>query len=452
MRIKIVTGGSRGDIQPYVALGLGLQRAGHMVKLIANPEYQEFISSYGLDFVALKYTIDSDWEPPQDKEGILQNLWKSLRQIIDISPNHADNMDSYSQRLRFPENSYLPELYQVCQGADAIIFGPNLFQTADVAEKLGVPCFAAPVQPQSYTRAFPHPYAPSFLRLGSIYKPFGLRWGGIYNWLTYIWVDQVLWKYVRQPINQWRKETLNLPPVPPWLAPIARMHQRRVPFLYCQSPSFLPKPSDWPDWVYVTGCWIPDPPADWQPPVDLVDFLASGPPPVFIGFSNDYEDSVMEPEARMELVLEALARTGQRGILVTGWEGISNTDLPNEVFKIKSVPHTWLFPQVQAVVHHGGSGVTFAGLHAGVPAVTVPVMGDHFFWGYRLAESGIGIPPIPPEELSVEWLTAAIETVTSDKAMQYRAAAMGQRIRAEDGVAQAIKAFHHHLSSVKPNV
>ncbi len=151
------------------------------------------------------------------------------------------------------------------------------------------------------------------------------------------------------------------------------------------------------------------------------------------------------PREMTEMVLKALARSRQRGILLTGWGGLSNIDLPDDVFKIDAVPHDWLFPQVAAVVHHGGSGTTGAGLRAGIPTVIIPFFGDQPFWGHRVYELGVGLRPIPRKQLSVERLADAISTAASDANMRLRAAALGERVRAEDGVARAVEILQRYL-------
>jgi sterol 3beta-glucosyltransferase len=151
-----------------------------------------------------------------------------------------------------------------------------------------------------------------------------------------------------------------------------------------------------------------------------------------------------------EMVLKALARSRQRGILLTGWGGLSNIDLPGDVFKIDAVPHDWLFPQVAAVVHHGGSGTTGAGLRAGIPTVIIPFFGDQPFWGHRVYELGVGPRPIPRKQMSVERLAEAISTAASDANMRMRAAALGERIRAEDGLARAVAILERYLPDSPP--
>ena len=196
----------------------------------------------------------------------------------------------------------------------------------------------------------------------------------------------------------------------------------------------IPVPRDWDDSVHVTGYWFLDPPAGWEPPVDLVRFLHAGPPPVYVGFGSMVN---RKPEEAADLALQALARTGQRGVLSSGWGGLKKEALPETVFMTGSVPHGWLFPQMAAVVHHGGVGTTAEGLRAGVPSVLTPFFGDQPFWGRRVLDLGVGPRAIPRRQLTADRLAEAIRCAVSDTAMRERAALLGERIRAEDGIARA---------------
>ncbi|MCP4593378.1 MAG: glycosyltransferase family 1 protein, partial [bacterium] len=153
-----------------------------------------------------------------------------------------------------------------------------------------------------------------------------------------------------------------------------------------------PKPSDWGEQAHVTGYWFLDHVSDWQPPADLVRFLESGPPPVYVGFGSMMS---RRAEQTTRITLDALKQSGQRGLIATGWGALSQSDLPDEVFLIESVPHDWLFPRTAAVVHHGGAGTTGAGLRAGVPGIVVPFGGDQPFWARRVEALGVGPAPIP---------------------------------------------------------
>jgi UDP:flavonoid glycosyltransferase YjiC (YdhE family) len=197
----------------------------------------------------------------------------------------------------------------------------------------------------------------------------------------------------------------------------------------------VPRPPDWGEHIHVTGYWFLDPDLDWQPPAGLVDYLESGSPPVYIGFGSMVSRI---PRQTTQLISEALERSGQRGVLSTGWGGLGSAELSANVFMLDSVPHAWLFPRVSAVVHHGGSGTTGAGLRAGVPSVLVPHMGDQPFWAKRVAELGVGPQPIPRSQLTAGRLASAISSAVTDTGMHARAEALGERIRSEDGVGRAI--------------
>jgi len=204
----------------------------------------------------------------------------------------------------------------------------------------------------------------------------------------------------------------------------------------------LPRPSDWGDNVHVTGYWFLEADPSWQPPVELVEFLEGGPPPVYIGFG-----SVISREARelTEMVLAALAQTGQRGLLLTGWGGLARADWPEHMFQIDSIPFGWLFPRMRVIVHHGGMGTTGAALRAGIPSVVVPFTADQPFWGRRVYQLGVGPKPIPHKKLTVQSLAEAIHVALSDQTMQRRAEALGERLRSEDGVAQAVQVIEQYL-------
>ncbi len=129
--------------------------------------------------------------------------------------------------------------------------------------------------------------------------------------------------------------------------------------------------------------------------------MQAGPPPIYIGFGSM---SSRKPEETAQLILRALAQTGQRAVLLSGWNGLQAEVLPENVFLVQSVPHDWLFARVNAVVHHGGAGTTAAGLRAGVPSIIIPFFADQPFWGERVAALGVGPKPIPRKKLTAEKL------------------------------------------------
>ena len=208
------------------------------------------------------------------------------------------------------------------------------------------------------------------------------------------------------------------------------------PVLYGFSPEVLPRSPAWGDDIEITGYWFADEPDGWTPPPALEAFLAQGSKPVCIGFGSM---SQRDPEGTTRLVLDAIARSRQRAILIAGWGGLKANELPENVFQVDSLPHSWLYPRMAAVVHHGGAGTTSAGLRAGVPAIVVPFHGDQPFWGKRVQELGAGPQPIPRNRLSAERLANAIDIAVNDQRMAQNAAELGKKIRAENGVARAIE-------------
>jgi UDP:flavonoid glycosyltransferase YjiC (YdhE family) len=218
------------------------------------------------------------------------------------------------------------------------------------------------------------------------------------------------------------------------------MGTQRFPILNGFSTQVVPRPADWGDHVHITGYWFPKDEA-WQPPDDLRTFIQSGPPPVFLGFGSM---PVRNPKRTTQIFLDALQRSGQRGILHTGWGGVGDTDLPDYVFKIDYAPYDWLFPRMAMIIHHGGSGTTAFGLRAGVPNLIVPFVFDQFFWGERIRALGVGPKPIPHRRLSAERLARAITLAFNDQAMRQQAHRLGQRIQAENGNANALEVIQRY--------
>ncbi|WP_203788749.1 glycosyltransferase [Paractinoplanes rishiriensis] len=191
------------------------------------------------------------------------------------------------------------------------------------------------------------------------------------------------------------------------------------------SPEVVPRPADWPANVHVTGYWWPATPPRWEPPALLADFLAAGPPPVFLGFGS------MTADQLHDVAGTAVKRAGVRAVVQAGWAGLEAAG--DDTLLVGEVPHEWLFPRTAAVVHHAGAGTAAAGLRAGVPAVPVPVLVDQPFWADRLHRLGVAPAPLPIRELTAESLGDSLRTCLKNETYRDRAAQLGHRIRAEDG-------------------
>ncbi|MFO7663805.1 MAG: glycosyltransferase [Chloroflexota bacterium] len=411
MRTCIVTIGTRGDVQPYVALGLGLKAAGHDVTIATLEEFKPLVQNYGLqhdtlrgDF--LKVARKASDESATRKPG---NPLRLIPQYVEMARDTLE--DEWSSAHR----------------AELFIYNPAAFGGNHIAEKLGVPSFAAvPAPLYSPTQAFPSPFFP-FSNLGPLNK---------LSHRLFAKLGPILY---RKPIGEWRKEVLGLPPA----KGETMLRGKPVTKLYAYSEAILPRPADWDESSVVTGYWFLDSPADWQPPPELVNFLRQGPPPVYVGFGSMFMDGGVR---KTEIVLNALKLAGRRGILATGWGGLAVSNASDDIFVVDAVPHNWLFPRVAAVVHHGGAGTTGAALRAGRPTIICPFVGDQYFWGRRVKALGVGPSPISQWRLTAERLADGIRCAVDDQAMRQRAAALGKAIRAEDGIGRAIALIHKQLS------
>jgi sterol 3beta-glucosyltransferase len=214
--------------------------------------------------------------------------------------------------------------------------------------------------------------------------------------------------------------------------------------LSAYSPAIIPHPADWPESVHVTGYFFLDTQTDWQPSPELKAFLEAGDPPVYIGFGSM---AGRNPERLARLIVEALARSGQRGLLLTGWGGLRAELASDSVFVLDSAPHSWLFPRMAALVHHGGAGTTAEGLRAGVPAVIVPFVFDQSFWAARIRELGVGANPIPIKKLTADRLANAIRIAVTDADIKKRARAIGAAIRLENGVGNAVEIVKRYIGA-----
>jgi sterol 3beta-glucosyltransferase len=413
LRIAIIAIGSRGDVQPYIALGHGLRKAGHTVRLVTQQNFEVLVKSHGLEFWPIRGNSQEMMESSEMRElSEKGNFATALRHIIKNAERSL---------IEWMEDGLV-----ACQEIDLLIAGSvGLLIGSTLAEKLHFPVIQAHLVPYTPTRTFPSVLLPQTLPI----------LGGAFNLISSHLLLQMIWLGSRPMINQTRKKVLGLPPAS-FVEPSHSNRSKGFPLLYGFSPSVLPAPADWSADDHVTGYWFLDPADDWTPPPALLDFLQAGSPPVYIGFGSM---SSRKPAETTDLVLKALLKTQQRAILLAGWGGMQKTDLSASVFMVDSIPHTWLFSHVAAVVHHGGAGTTAAGLRAGVPSIVIPFLADQPFWGKRVHDLGVGPAPIPRRKLTVDRLAQAIEEAVTNTVMRQRAAELGSKIQAEDGIANAVE-------------
>jgi sterol 3beta-glucosyltransferase len=424
MRITILTGGTRGDVQPYVGLGVGLQHAGYQVCVPAPECFRRLITEAGLEFVPSSALDPQEVLRLPEVQALRRKVKKPITAVFAI-PSILRVGQRIGQRYF---SSLLEAYWRSSEDADVLLSSLWVFGL-DCAEKREILHIFAPHQPQvTPTRAFP----------ASLVSLYGVRLNSILNRLTHYLVYLVYWPIFRVVLNKWRRQM----GLSPHSASSYWRWLQAQPTICGFSPSVLPVPTDWPSNHHVTGYWFLDEPIGWQPPADLVRFLESGPPPVCVGFSSLVEDN---PRRSTRVVLEALELSGQRAVLLSGWSGLGNVSLPKTTYCLNAIPHSWLFPKTAAVVHHGGMGTTAAGLRAGVPSVILPQMFDQPFWARRVEQLGVGVRCASFSKVTATELAAALDKVTTNTALRHRAAALGERIRAEDGVGQAVAVIQDYL-------
>ncbi|KAF8644526.1 hypothetical protein AX16_008402 [Volvariella volvacea WC 439] len=404
-----LTIGSRGDIQPYIALALGLKKQGHSVTIVTHEEYKEWIEGHGIghrhaggDPAALmKLSVDHKMFSP---EFFKQSLTK-FRPWLD--------------RL-------LIEAWDGCRDADVLLESPSAMAGVHIAEALGIPYFRTFTMPWTKTSEFPHPFlsppvdAPRF------------------NSASYILFNNVLWAATSKQINKWRKRKLKLPPTT-----MDHLAQLKIIYIYNFSSAVVPKPLDWGDTITISGYWFLDEPElSWTPPPDLLDFIQQArkddKPLVYIGFGSI---TVPRPHRMASRLFSAVQKSGVRAIMTKGWssrlsrEKEPEPEVPPECYLLDKVPHDWLFSQIDATLHHGGAGTTGASLRAGLPTIIKPWFGDQYFWASRVQKLGAGIRL---SSLRSSEVSDALVKVTSDPLIKQKAASVGEKIRAEDGVHTAI--------------
>jgi sterol 3beta-glucosyltransferase len=410
MLITIMTVGSRGDVQPMVALGRGLRQHGLEVRLATHSLFADLARENDLEFAPLEGNPQALLEQREGAEWL-----RSQHSLSKMAGGFRQLMGPVIRQC-------FKDGLEAAAGSDAIIFsGPAYYFAHSIAQKLGIPFIQAYLQPIHPTGAFPSALFPA---------PFS--GGRIYNYATHVIAGMTFWQLLRPVVNEARREFFGLPGFS-WRGPFLDLMHQAHPVVYGYSPAIVPKPANWGDYIHVSGFWFLDQP-DWRPSAELEAFLAGGPPPVYVGFGSMNDG---DPQRMTETVLKALDLSGQRGVLLTGWGGLHQTDLPEQIFKIDHAAHEWLFPRMAAVVHHGGAGTTAAGLRAGVPGVLIPFFGDQPFWAAQIHRLGLGPRPIARAKLSAAGLAGAIDRAVGDEAMRRRASAMGDVIRAEDGVGRA---------------
>jgi UDP:flavonoid glycosyltransferase YjiC (YdhE family) len=403
--------GSRGDVQPFVALGRALVAAGQTVSLAALEPHRAFVDAHGLAFASLG-PLPGGFAGPRRSPpfaGLAGRalFWAFYRRVLA---------------------GYLPRFAELAAGADALVFSGLAFPVHHLAERLDVPAFSVALVPHVPTRAFVDPFFAG--------HPLADRpWFRERSAAT---ERALMLRLCAEPIARWRR-SLGLPAIPGegWLA-----HRERATTLelVAVSEHLLPRPRDWPAKVRLTGFWQLDD-ADAPAPV-VADFLAAGRPAILVGFGS------MSPgvaTARYAAVLDAAAALDER-VLVTAPAGPVDVDAlarragldADRYIRVDELAHAWVLPRVDLAIHHGGVGTLAAVVRAGVPSVVLPHDYDQFFWAERVEQLGVGVGFGRRSRVSATRIRRAI-LAARRPAIRARVAKLGERLAVEDGVGAATR-------------
>ncbi|KNF04626.1 hypothetical protein PSTG_02114 [Puccinia striiformis f. sp. tritici PST-78] len=424
LKITCLTIGSRGDVQPFIALGLGLQKDGHAVTIATHLEFKDMIEESGIGF--------------RNIGGNPQELIKHCVEHGFFSPEFY--IEGYT-KFRDWIDELLITVPVACQGADVLIESPTAMMGIHVAESMRIPYFRAFTMPWTPTSVYPHPFAVTSRELGKYY-----------NRISYNIFNYLIWKGIESKVNKWREQKLKIK-----ATSFAKLQSANIPFLYNFSEKIVPKPSDWGDRIHITGYWF----RDQQEKVDqkqiedkispdLLSFIQKardrGKKIIYIGFGSVIFPDVQEIQRKLE---KAVRKAGVWAVVSGGWCDMKPHEKPlqsvlksqySPIHYVGSVPHEWLFSQVDATLTHGGAGTVAASLRAGIPTLIKP------FFGKLVKKMGVGAHV---KTFKVSELSRAFRKATTDLEQIYKAKKIGQAISKENGVRNAIQKMHQEMNNAR---
>lgn len=406
MRVTVVAGGSRGDVQPLVPLAQGLAAAGHEVTVAASVDARSLVTDHGLGFTAFEVSIADQMRTEAGRAWIVDSAGRPFRELRHMRRVYTELAQSLAHgllALRGTADLFISGILTV----DAIA---SIAAHDGAAHATALLC---PFHPTADGRAGLTAQNPRT----SVFNRSRTRIG---HWLLSRSITQA---------GQIVRRELGMPETGPrgFLRTLGT-----VPAVLGASPVLVPTPADWPSTVTVTGPWSIEEPDGYSPPADLATFLDGGDPPLYLGFGSL---SIVQPERIREVAVAAARAAGVRLLL-------SSTDLlgpDGDAFGIGDAPHSWLFRRVAGVIHHGGAGTTHTALLAGVPQTAVPHIADQPYWGRRVHEEGLGPAPLPLNRLTVAALATRMRELAAATVARARATELAARARKEDGVARALE-------------
>ncbi|MBP3127812.1 glycosyltransferase [Thalassospira sp. ER-Se-21-Dark] len=424
MHVMLMTYGTRGDVQPFVALGRGLIQKGHRVTIAAPERFAGFITDHDLEFTPLTDALIALMDDPQFARASdpKASTFQKLRSLLAIG-----------KKARGLQDTLLDDIFRAIEQGkpDVIVFHPKTFGALPIGRHFGIPVVMAQLIPSFIpTGDYPHMGIPDLGGKG--------RLGRSYNLLTGKLMYRLLNATLRRHICRWaarRNNGINARD----LDIVKSCQSGAIRIIHAFSNAVINRPKDWPKHATVTGYWFLDGTAQTNPPDPAVqNFVERHKNLIYIGFGSMPGN---DPTAMAEMIAKAISQSGgsdAAAIVATGWGGMRDINWPDNVLAVKEVPHDWLFPKVDIVIHHGGAGTCAAALRVGRPSIIIPFFGDQPFWTKRLHKLGVSPRPIKPEKLDATLLAEQIQTVFKTPSYRNNAERISQEITGENGIKTAI--------------
>lgn len=403
MKISILTAGTRGDVQPFIALGIELKKLGAEVTIVSSVSFETLIKSYGLEYKKLRIDISKIMESGE----------------IDLINNKGLSINDKNFLSRAMEMQ--EDFYNACTDTDVIIYHFGAAIGHMIAKEKGIISILASPIPVLKTKEYP-----SIL----FYQK---RFPKVLNRLTHTFFNKFFWNAVKKPIELFYKEKLNKDALI-----INPLESDDLKLISCSQSIFkTPEPG------FASGYWYLDKSDNYSPPKELEAFLRKGEKPIYVGFGSIGKNGTTGENTNK--IITAIQKTKSRAIISTGYGGISSvSEFNDNIFVLKDVPHSWLFPKVSMAIHHGGAGTTAEAFRAGIPMIIIPHSNDQYAWGKRVFELGVGANQINIRNLTVEKLINAIE-YAKQKAIVENAKRLSMVIRNENGARDTARFVVNYL-------
>ena len=421
MRISLIAFGTRGDVTPIVALAVRLRTLGYRVRLVSHGDFEPLAAQQGLELFPTSASYQRFVASPEGRRalGVPRSTPFGLRGLFDPFHDCAD--------------AVYRECWDACADADAIVCSPLASVVGTlIAYVRDLPLAVGSPIPPPGSRFMPSPVFPAW--------PLGQP----YNRLTNKWTERLVRRGALNVFEAWYREAQRITP-----AMSGVLSARTVTFV-AASPIVVPRQPDWPESTHVTGAWFLPKPATPAVPAHVRDFVASGPPPICLGFGSMADN---DPDELRTLVRDAVARLKARAIVIAGSGGaLLGFGGSDSICEASFVDYDWLFRRASVVVHQGGAGTAACCLTAGVPQVIVPYCLDHTFWASRFRRLGVAPRSVTRHRLTARRLASMIRAATENPVYRSAAEALAPKIAAENGLDHAAQILAAHFGQPQPAV